>query len=64
MICTECVYDSDCSMKSTCVDRCNVFLKNKGGQIGDNSWVDLIDKIQMNHDDLTDLLKELDIELK
>ena len=62
MICKECFYFPDCSLKPSSKDRCNVFLKDKKVDVADEISVSPMDTIEIGYEDLKDLLKDLDSE--
>ena len=61
-ICKECFYNPDCSLKPSSGDRCNVFLKNKKIEMGDDVSTNPMDTMQMSYEDLKELIEDLDIE--
>ena len=52
MICKDCFYHPDCSLKPTSEDRCNVFLKEKKVDMGDNISDSPMDTAQFTYEDL------------
>ena len=62
MICKQCFYHPDCSLKPSSEDRCNVFLKDKKVHVADEISVSPMDTIEIGYEDLKDLLKDLDSE--
>ena len=61
-ICKKCFYEGSCSLKPTSKGQCNVFLKKKKVEMGDNISVSPMDTFQMSYDDLKDLLADIDDE--
>ena len=64
MICKECYYSGNCTVKPTSEDRCNVFLKKKKIKMGDEASVNPMDTTQIDYNDLKELLKDTDIDLE
>ena len=62
MICKECFYHPECTLKPTSENKCSVFLKNTDGGIKSNISISEEDTIQLDYDDLKDLLEDLDSE--
>ena len=63
MICKDCFYHPDCSLKPTSEDRCSVFLKEKKVDMGDNISVSPMDTAQFTYEDLKELLEDTDIDI-
>ena len=61
MICKGCYYEGGCTLKPTSEDRCNVFLKKKKINMGNNASVNPMDTIEVDYDDLKKLLQNTDI---
>ena len=61
-ICKVCFYGGNCSLKPSSRDRCNVFLKNKKIEMGDDVSINPMDTMQMSYEDLKELIEDLDIE--
>ena len=59
-ICKICYFDGKCSHKPTSINRCELFLKKKEVEMGDNISVSPMDTFQMGYDELKDLLEDLD----
>ena len=63
MICKECFYHPECSLKPTSEDQCRVFLKKTEDGIENSIPISEEDTIQLDYDDLKELLKDTDIDI-
>ncbi len=63
MICKECFYHPECTLRPASEDKCKVFLKKTKDGIKNSLSVTDEDTIQLNYDGLKELLGDINTDI-